>query len=109
MALKINEELNTPDGGVVASGSLVKFSTIFPEKGYNVDYNLSIYRSETDYDNGMSKIRRINEFPNNYNLVLDQAGYLALDPEGVNEYLKYWVLEKLGYSSGATGIVEIQL
>lgn len=31
MALKINKALTTPDGGTVASGAIIKFTTVFPE------------------------------------------------------------------------------
>lgn len=50
MALKINKALTTPDGGTVASGAIIKFTTVFPEGLDKMMFNLRLFRNQAAVD-----------------------------------------------------------
>jgi hypothetical protein len=58
MALIINDTIETKEGFSVPSGTLVKFTTIFPDDSLDIHYNMKFYRNQTSFDDGES-----NYFP----------------------------------------------
>jgi len=61
--VKINKQLNRPDGGVVASGSLAVCNNPMPLVNTKQVVFLSpIYLTETSYDNGKTNIPAIDQF-----------------------------------------------
>lgn len=57
MGLQINTGLTTVDGGTVASGAHVIFSTRFPFRGLNYSVEILIYRSEAALNSGLSDVK----------------------------------------------------
>ncbi len=60
--LIINKTTNDKSGGSISANAIIGFDTIFKWGTLEIHYNLVTYRSQTDYDNGKSKIY-INEIP----------------------------------------------
>lgn len=54
--LIINKQTSDRSGGTVAANAIIGFDTIFIWGTLKVHYNLKTYRSQEDYDLGMSKI-----------------------------------------------------
>lgn len=97
MSLTINTAMTTKDGGAVASGSFVQFETYFPagEETYNV--SMSIWRSETDKNNGMQQLRGIVEIPNmNFSDALTPEDFNSLTPAAMHGYVKDYLEGFLG-------------
>lgn len=107
MGLKINQTLHTPDGGTVNTGSIVKFFAYFPEDSYDLECGISLYRSQTDYDNGKQKIREVVQFPMKFEKTFTEVEYAALTPVIIHDELKAWLLDQLGTSD--TSKVDIEL
>ncbi len=61
MSIKINKQLNRPDGGKVASGSVVEFNTTTVDSEKKVVFYCKQYLSETARDNGKTPVPAIVE------------------------------------------------
>jgi len=118
MGLIINTELTTADGGTVESGSALKFTALFPMKtNTTLDneneliFDLKVYRSETDFSDGKTFIRKVIEIPNSYTVILTDLEFAVLTPIKIHEILQEWVLDQLGYANSTSGssIVQISL
>ena len=107
MGLKINEALSTLNGGVIASGAILKFDMNFSASSYDVSYGLHLYRSQADFDAGKSTIRKVEEFPMYYSREFTIEEYGVLTPLKAHEYLQSWVLDQLGLTDETK--VEIEL
>ena len=80
MALIINTNLTTQDGGSVPAGSLVKLETFFPMQGMNYNTNMKVWRDEQTYINGFSSFKPI-EIPNlNFSTELTLEEYTGITP-----------------------------
>lgn len=97
MSLTINTVMTTKDGGIVATGAFVQFETYFPagENTYNV--SMSIWRSETDKNNGMQQLRGIVEIPNmSFSNQLTPQDFDLLTPAVMHTYVKDYLEGFLG-------------
>lgn len=66
MSLVINQTIDTKDGFTVPSGTIVRFSTTFPDGVYEAHMNMKFYKDQETIDNGLN-----NYFP----LLLESMGY----------------------------------
>lgn len=107
MGLKINQELSTPDGGIIGSGSIVKFSAFFPEDSLILECGLFVYRSQEDYDAKKQVIRSVGEFSMNFSKVFSELEYTALNPVIIHDELKSWMMEQLGTQDDSVVIIEL--
>jgi hypothetical protein len=89
--IQINKELNTKDGGVIASGSIVVYQTIF-HVGLKITYRILVYRSVDDFENGKMPIENIVELGQGYDRVMTEQEYDALNTEtGVFDTVQGWL------------------
>jgi len=103
MSLKINQIINTRDGFSVPSGTIVKFTTIFPEMGDEFHCNLKFYKDQLTIDN-----KGVNYFPDNLQDLgfvkkLTTSEYSALTPTIVHTYVKDYL--STIYTGGTIDIV----
>lgn len=88
MALQINTGLTTTDGGSVASGAHVIFSTRFPFKGLNYSVEILIYRSLAALDAGLAPFKAV-EIPNYfYTKQLTELEFANLTPIVIHDDVK---------------------
>ena len=104
MALRINQEIITRESFTVASGTIVKFATIFPKDGTELHCNMEFYKNQDAVDAGDS-----NYYPSElkslgYVEELDGAAYSALTPTQVHVYLRDYL--ELTYTAGTIDIVQ---
>jgi len=60
--IQINKELNRPDGGTVAAGSLLDYQTRMIGEKKQVVFYLSLFVSQAAKDEGKDTIPAVNEF-----------------------------------------------
>lgn len=63
MALQIDTQLTTNDGGTVAPGAYAVFETYFPINATNYNINMRIYRDKAAFDADLRPIRGVQEIP----------------------------------------------
>lgn len=102
MALKINTTLNTKDGLVVPSGSLLGFNTIIPDNKGEIHYNPLLYISEQARNEGKATVQAELNFA--FVKTPTQAEWDNFNPLSVNEFYKEYVETLVG-----AGNVEIIL
>lgn len=96
MALQINTGLTTTDGGAVASGSYVIFTTRFPYRGLNYSVELLIYRSLAALDAGLQPIK-VLEIPEYfYTKSLTEQEFASLTPIVVHDDVKAFLEQYVG-------------
>lgn len=96
MALQINTGLTTTDGGSVASGAYVIFSTRFPARGLNYSVEILIYRSLAALDSGLTWLK-VNEIPTYfYTKNLTEQEFLDLTPVVIHNDVKAFLEEYVG-------------
>jgi len=88
MALQINTGLTTTDGGSVASGSYVIFTTRFPARGLNYSVELYLYRSLAALDAGLSQIKVIEIPEYYYTKQLTEQEFASLTPVVIHDDVK---------------------
>jgi hypothetical protein len=96
MALQINTGLTTTDGGSVASGAYVIFSTRFPHRGLNYSVEILIYRSLAALDNGFSAIQVIEIPQYYYTKTLTEQEFATLTPIIIHEHVKEFLENYVG-------------
>jgi hypothetical protein len=75
MSLRINQTIETRDGFIVPSGTIVQFTSIFPKNTYEAHMNMFFYKNQNTIDDGGS-----NYYPAN----LTNLGYVKNYP--INEF-----------------------
>jgi hypothetical protein len=105
MALSINIALNDKTGGTVATGTIVKFETVFPRTGGTMNFGLFCYKSQADYDAGKAPYvpEEITNFSPSYTLV--GGDYDSLTPAVVHAKLKDILEAMPGIGSGNVSVV----
>jgi hypothetical protein len=88
MALQINTGLTATDGGSVASGAYVIFSTRFPYRGLNYSVEILIYRSLAALDGGLSPIKVIEIPEYFYTKNLTEQEFMGLTPVVIHDDVK---------------------
>lgn len=69
MAIKINTTITTKSGISIPSGSVVSYDLSFPSREKIASFDLKVYLSQADLDNGKPALRdRIEEFKKTYNV-----------------------------------------
>lgn len=91
MALKINDTITTREGFSVPSGTIVRFTTIFPRGSYEIHYNMEFYRNQTSYDNGESNYFPVEPKSLGYVETVPVNEYTGLTPTVVNQKLKTYL------------------
>lgn len=106
MAIKINKQLNRPDGGKVSSGSIVKYDTRLNGKTMIVWFFLNHYISQTSIDSEKETIPKIEQF--NYKIFKDctPEQWAKLNDAGSAELVESWLKEELEKQIGI-GYIEI--
>ena len=89
MALQINTELNTRDGGTVATGAYVRLEVNFPAHGGEYNVTLNIWRNKAAYDEGKQQVRGIADFQGHYVKAFQSPDdYNTLSPAVVHNTIK---------------------
>lgn len=105
--LKINKQLNRPDGGKVNSGSIVKYSTRFNTKGGLVIwYFLDHYLNSTSLENGKKTIPETLEVPKSMYKECTEEEWAKLNEAKSAEQVELWLKEGLEGIIGE-GYIEI--
>ena len=104
--LKINKQLNRPDGGEVQSGSVIKYDVRLNTKSSTVWFFLNHYISEDTLNEGKQNISKINEF--NYKLYREcsQVEWDMLNDSNSAELVAGWLLELIENKIGS-GYIQI--
>lgn len=96
MALQINTDLTTKDGGNVSVGSHVKLETNFPMEGLTYHNSMKVWRSEQAYNDGLSSFKPV-EIPNlNFSTDLTVEEYTGITPTVVHNYAKAYIEQYTG-------------
>ena len=96
MALQINTGLTTTDGGSVATGSYVIFSTRFPYRGLNYSVEILMYRSLAALDAGLQPIKVIEIPEYYYTKVLTEQEFASLTPIVIHDQVKDFLEQYVG-------------
>jgi len=104
MALKINRELTTKDGGVVASGSCAVFSTQFPAIGYDYIARVQVYRSQAAKEANATPLDVVELTQLNFRKSLTLSDFAELTPIVIHDHVKAFLEDQLG-----SGTVEVLL
>lgn len=106
MAIKVNKRLNRPDGGIVASGSIVKYDTRLNSKSLVVWFFLNHYITQTALDNGKRPIQAIKEFEYKIFKECTPEDWAKLNDSGSAQLVEGWLKSELETRLGE-GLVEI--
>jgi len=103
MSLRINQEIETKDGFVVPSGTIVTFNTIFPQGVYEAHMNMFFYKNQDVINAG-----GLNYYPSeinnlNYTKSYNFSEFTGLTPMQINIDLKEYLLTI--YTGGTIDIV----
>ena len=99
--IQINKQLNRPDGGVVAPGSLIKFEPKFNKDALTVTYFLTHYVSQTAIDEGKKPIPGVEDFKYQIQKQCDVDEYLKLNDAGAADLVEEWLKEIIDGLIGA--------
>ena len=106
--IKINKQLQRPDGGTVSSGSIIDYNSKFIGKTKQVVYFLKHYFSESAIENGKRAIPAITNFAYRQVKECSDAEWIELnmgpDPSGV--LVQLWLQEIIDSKIGE-GFTEI--
>jgi hypothetical protein len=105
--IKIDKQLQRPDKGTLASGSIIDFTTIFPTGTLKVRYNLTHWFSEAAKSEGTwLPVAGVTNFP--YVLIKEctEEEYAQLNDAGSADLVEVWLQELIDEKIGA-GYTEI--
>lgn len=103
MALKINTQLTSNDGGSVTAGTYILFTTYFPSMGLTYECRLNYYRNQDAFNNSFATYQPLN-LANIYTISLSEQEFANLTPIEVHTDLKNLIEAVTG-----AGTVEIVL
>lgn len=106
MAIKINKQLNRPDGSKVSSGSIIKYDTRLNGKSLIVWFFLNHYISTAAFEAEKQPINSINEFKYTLYRECTPEEWAELNKAGSAELVEGWLKEVLDSEMGE-GYVEI--
>lgn len=99
--ITINKELNRPDGGKVASGSIIKYNTRFnADNGYVVWFYLNHFVDVASFDSGKEKVHQIDEFSYTQYKECTQAEWDSLNDAGSAVLVESWLKDILELELG---------
>ena len=108
--IKINKQLQRPDGGTVSAGSIIDYNSKFIGKGMIISFQLMHHFSESAIEGGKPLIPSITNFKYRLNkeCTAEQWSEIFTQPDAgiyVETILKDLIDEKIG--AGFTEIVQL--
>ena len=108
--IKINKQLQRPDGGTVSAGSIVDYNSKFIGKGMIISFQLMHYFSESAIESGKTLIPAITNFKYRLNKECTAEQWVEIFTQAnagiyVETLLKDLIDEKIG--EGFTEIVQL--
>lgn len=104
--IKINKQLQRPDGGTVSSGSLLDYNTRFIGNGKIISYDLTLYFSQSALDSGKKKVPSVVNFKYRINKHCTEAEWLKLNDAGSADLVQEWLKDLIDIEIGQ-GFTEI--
>ena len=100
--IKINKQLQRPDKGTLAAGSIIDFTTIFPTGTLLVRYNLTHWFNQLAKDeDGWFPVAGVTNF--SYILIKEctEEEYAQLNDAGSADLVQLWLKELIDAKIGA--------
>tara|TARA_R110000824_G_scaffold289801_2_gene478326 strand:- start:141 stop:473 length:333 start_codon:yes stop_codon:yes gene_type:complete len=102
--IQINKELTRPDKGIVAAGSLIRFSTIFPSGTMEVRYNLKHWVDKDAMDapkkDGWLPITSVRDFSYIQIKQCTPEEYARINDAGSAQLVESWLKELIDVKIG---------
>ena len=103
--LKINKQLNRPDGGKINSGSIITFDPIPRTNDGDVVFSMKHYVSETTLNNSKKPIHKIDEFDYTIKRPTTPDEFASLNNAGAVDLMTGWLVTELESKLGV-GTIE---
>jgi len=105
--IKITKQLQRPDGGTVASGSLIKFNPLFNKDSLSVRYNMTHYFSQSALDSKKKPVPGVTNFPYVLIKMCTPDEYLKLELADAPTLVEQWLADEIGGKIGVGNTVII--
>jgi hypothetical protein len=106
--IQINKQLQRPDKGTLASGSIIDFTTIFPTGTLSVRYNLIHWFNQLAKDeDGWLPVAGVTNF--SYIMIKEctEEEYAQLNEAGSADLVQLWLKELIDAKIGAGNTIII--